>query len=83
MMTKPVSLCLLALLVVLGAAVACTSSTTTTSTNPRYDQDYTQTTRSRQTSSQQTEGYPEEVYHPPVTLSMVAMTTGESLVGEP
>jgi len=83
MMTKPVSLCLLALLVVLGAAVACTSSTTTTSTNPRYDQDYTQTTRSRQTSSQQTEGYPEEVYHPPVTLSMVAMTTGEVLVGEP
>lgn len=65
-------------------AVACTSSSSNVSTgNPNYQKNYQTTSRSRQTSrSPQEEGFPQETYRPPVTLEMVAMSTGEVLVGE-
>ncbi len=71
------------LLIIFTTAIACTSSSTTTRTNPSYDRDYSSQTRSRQSSQTGSgEGFPEETYHPPVTLMMVSMTTGEVLEGE-
>ncbi len=71
------------LLAVFAAVNACTSSSTNVSSNPSYEQDYTSQTRSRQTSGTQGDSqYPQEVYHPPITLEMVAMNTGEALKGE-
>jgi len=71
------------LLIIFTAAVACTSSSTTTRTNPNYNQDYSRSTRSRQSSQTgSAEGFPEETYRPPVTLMMLSMTTGEVLEGE-
>jgi hypothetical protein len=71
------------LLAVFAAVNACTSSSTNVRTNPSYDTDYTNQTRSRQTASGQGDSqYPQEVYHPPITLEMVAMNTGEALKGE-
>jgi len=64
-------------------AVACTSSSTNVSTNRSYDKDYTTRTASRNTSGRaDREGFPEEVYVPPITLSLLAMNTGEVLPGE-
>jgi len=71
------------LLIILAAAVACTSSSTTTRTNPNYNQDYSSSTRSRQSSQTASgEEFPEETYRPPVTLMMVSMATGEVIEGE-
>lgn len=71
-------------LILLAAAVsACTSSSTNVSTNRSYDQDYTKSSSSRTTSDREgREGFPEEMYVPPITLSLVAMNTGELLAGE-
>jgi len=64
-------------------AQACTSSSSNVSTNPGYQKSYQTPTRSRQSSrSSQEQGFPQETYRPPVTLEMVAMNTGEVLVGE-
>ncbi len=73
----------IALLIIFAAAVACTSSSTTTRTNPSYDQDYSRSTRSRQSSQASSqEGFPEETYRPPITLMMLSMMTGEVIEGE-
>jgi hypothetical protein len=71
-------------LILLAAAIsACTSSSTNVSTNRSYDQDYTKSSSSRTTSDRAgREGFPEEMYVPPITLSLVAMNTGELLAGE-
>ena len=69
--------------VVLAVFAGCTSSTSSVRTNPGYDGDYTSSTRSRPASSAAGDTqFPQEVYHPPITLSMVAMDTGEVLKGE-
>lgn len=69
--------------VVLAVFAGCTSSTSNVRTNPGYDTDYTSSTRSRPASSAAGDSqFPQEVYHPPITLSMVAMDTGEVLKGE-
>ncbi len=78
---------LLIYMLVIAAALTvfagCTSSTTNVRTNPGYDQDYTTQTRSRQaTSTTGNSQFPQDVYHPPITLSMLAMDTGEVLKGE-
>ena len=71
-------------LILLAAAIsACTSSSTNVSTNRSYDQDYTKSSSSRTASDRAgREGFPEEMYVPPITLSLVAMNTGELLAGE-
>lgn len=71
------------LILLAAATVACTSSSTNVSTNRSYDQDYTTRSSSRTTSDRAgREGFPEEMYVPPITLSLVAMNTGELLAGE-